>query len=410
MNKEQYLKNRAQLMATAETLIAEGKVEEATAKMDEVKNLDNDFEKSKIANANLNALRDNQAVADLSNQTVVVAGANTVATLDNTLSNSDDLYVTAWAKDMMGRPLTADEQTVFTQVNDDFRNAAHTTETSGTLVPTTVAKGIWSRIAEDYPLWNDSGATQIQGNLSYNKEESRNVTADWYDEATETEDTEVQFGTLELTGCELSKSATVSFKMRSMAVEEFIPYIQGVLAEKMGIALSAAVYKGKGKPGQSDTFKAEPEGIKTALTAESNTPQLLTYASLTYADLTTAMGKIYSKYASGLVIYANNATIWNVLANVKFEDGRPAFVPDVTAGGVGRLFGYTVKAESTLDDGEILFANVKAGYKANVNQPITVYVEEHAKQRKVDYVAYAIADGGVMDTKAFVVLSKAPTI
>lgn len=409
MNKEQYLEARSKLIALTEEFINNGKIDEATAKMKEVEQLDNDYEKAKVVSANLNALRDNQVITDLTNQSLTPNGT-VVSTLDTAPKNNDDLYVTAWAKDMMGKPLNADEQAIFTKINDDFKNAAHTTETSGILVPTTVAKGIWSRIAEDYPLWNDVGATQIKGNLSFNKEESRNTTTDWYDENTETEDTNVQFGTLDLTGCELSKSATVSFKMRSMAVEEFIPYIQGVLAEKMGVALSAAVYKGKGKPGQMESFKPEPEGIKTALNAEVGKGQIISYADLTYTNLTTAMGKIYSKYATGLVVYANNATIWNVLANVKFEDGRPAFIPDVTSGGVGRLFGYTVKSESTLGDGEILFANVAAGYKANVNQPITVFVEEHAKQRKVDYVSYAIADGGVMDTKAFVILEKGPVV
>ena len=34
------------------------------------------------------------------------------------------------------------------------------------------------------------------------------------------------FGQLTLTGCELAKSITVTWKMRAMAIDEFIPYIK----------------------------------------------------------------------------------------------------------------------------------------------------------------------------------------
>ncbi|WP_042352264.1 phage major capsid protein [Bacillus massiliigorillae] len=319
-------------------------------------------------------------------------------------------YLMAWAKDMKGMKLTNDEQEVFDRVNDEFKAAfTHTTENTGILIPDTVAAGIWTQIAEDYPLWSDVSATRIKGNLTYTKGAGATSTTEWYDEATETEDTEMKFGELNLTGCELSRSVTITWKLRAMAIGDFIPYIQQTLSDLLGQALSYGVYAGKGKPGTSEVFKPEPEGFKTALTKESGTPQIITYTEangVVYKDLTKAMGKIYSKYANGVTIYANNATVWDVLANVVDEMGRPMFIADVINGGVGRILGRTVKVDATLADGEIAFANLSAGYKANINEDISITTEEHAKARKVDYVAYAIVDGGVIDTKAFVILKK----
>jgi HK97 family phage major capsid protein len=190
-----------------------------------------------------------------------------------------------------------------------------------------------------------------------------------------------------------------------MAIEDFIPFIQRKLAEKMGVALSYGAAKGKGQPGASDTFKAEPKGIITALLAETNTPQVKTYTAgeLAYSDLTAARAKI--KFgANGLRIYANSKTIWDELANVKDQNGRPIMVADPINGGVGRIFGIEVKEEDALADGEILFSAPSVGYIANVNKDMSLATEEHVKERTADYCAYAIVDGNVTTTKAHALL------
>ncbi len=66
MNKEKYLNKRKQLMTEAENMIDEGQVAEAEAKMKEVEELDTTFENAAKAQANLNALRGNSVVTDIS--------------------------------------------------------------------------------------------------------------------------------------------------------------------------------------------------------------------------------------------------------------------------------------------------------------------------------------------------------
>lgn len=419
MDKEKYVQNRKSLMEEAQNLINEGKVDEATAKMKEIEALDKNFEDAAKAQANFNALKDNAVITDITNKSVDIPGGEVVDKLDNNNAKDEKkVYLNAWAKDMMGIGLNKEEQEVFDKVNQDFiadpKNVAftHTTGNTGIVIPETVAEGIWKEIENSYPLWNDVHKLNVPGNLTLLKGET-STDSKWYDESTETEDGKETFGSLNLTGCELSRSITVSWKLKAMSVEAFIPYIQGKLAEKMGAALGYGVSVGKGKPGESDSFKPEPKGIITALKAEKSTPQVVEYTDtnpLKYDTFTNAFAKIKSGYLKGAAIYADNLTIWNNIATIKDGSGRPYFVPDVTAGGVGRILGLTVKEDDSITTGEILIGNADKGYLANINQAMTLDTEDHKKKRETDYIAYAIVDGDVVTNKAFALIKKGTTV
>lgn len=416
MNYNQYLEQRNALMAEVEALMAEGRVEESNVKMEDVKALDNKFEEIKLANANLNALKDNTKILDITNKNIPVEGAKIVDNvLENKVVNEQEAYLQAWAKYMQGNKLEGNDLEVFTNVNEAFNNAyTHSTVNTPTLVPETVVAGIWARATEMYPFFADAKKYNVQGTFVMNKHDAIAAgDAAWYDEATATADEQNTFGQLTLTGCELSKAITVTWKMRAMATSEFIPYIQNELGQRVGVALGTSAFKGKGQPGTEDVFKAEPLGVETALAAESDTPQVVTYnpdastpVPLTYAKITTAISKVHSSYLNGCAFYANNATIWTQLANIVDENGRPIFIPDASQGGVGMMLGFVVKADAGVTANNIVFGNPGAAYIVNTNEPMSLATEEHVKARTVDYAAYTIVDGAVLDTKAFALIKK----
>lgn len=421
MNKEKYLADRKALLDEAEKLIDEGKIEEANAKMKDIEVLDAKWDESMIASANMEALKGKTKVDDLENQSIVVAGKTVDATGNVTTEDKKDQekkqYENAWAKTMQGKKLDENEQTVFDKVNVAFSNAyTHDTGNTAILIPETVTAGIWKRAAESYPLLADVKKFNVKGTLTIKKHTGITAgDATWYDEDTATADEQNTFGELSLTGCELAKSVTVSWKLRTMATEEFIPFIINELGERVGAVLGKAAAVGKGKPGESDTFKAEPQGIETALLAEASTPQVVSYDPeaatadpLSYEDFTLAISKIHSSYLAGATIYANNTTIWTKLANLKDGQGRPLFIPDVTSGGVGRMFGMVVKADAGVTTDSIIIGNPAQGYVMNTNEPMSVATEEHVKARTVDYAAYTIIDGAVLDTKAFALIRNTP--
>ena len=403
--KEMYDKLNEELTALIENDASD---EEYQAKVDEINALNEKWDVTSQRIADAKVLSDDRRSYNIEDAAVQASPAAVVmesvsfepqaANEEKTDMNSK-AYETAWAKMMMGKKLTDAENSTISMVN-----AALTTVNTGAVIPTSVAQGIWDLIEEQHPLWADAQKTYVNGNYNMIVSDVSSEAA-WYDEATATADGSETFRTISLTGCELARNIVVSWKLREMAVEDFIPFIQRKLADKMGKALSYGVAKGKGQPGVSDTFKAEPKGIITALLAETNTPQVKTYTAgeLAYSDLTAALSKI--KYGlDGLRIYVNNTTKWGELANVKDQNGRPIMIADPINGGISRIFGIEVKREDALADGEILFANPSVGYIANVNKDMSLATEEHVKERTADYCAYAIVDGNVTTTKAHALL------
>lgn len=393
-------------MNEVQALLNDGKLEDAENKMKEVETMDNAWEDQAKELANKAALEDRFKALDIANKSKNLPGglAGEVANMGQEVDIENE-YVNAWAKAIMGKgnTMTAEEKNAF-----NLNNAALSTESHGILIPNTVVEGIWEKIGETYPLWEDVSKTYVKGTLEMIKEDDGDE-ASWYDEATPIAEGEETFAKFTLSGCELARDITVTWKLKEMAIKEFIPYIQRKLAKKIGKALAYGVAQGKGKPGVSDSFKPEPKGIITALTAESGTPRIVTYSDsepMSYKKLTGVMALIKSGYAKGMAIYANNSTIWNELANVLDQNGKPYFVTDPVAGGVGRLFGKVVKEDDSIPEGGLLFANAGDGYLVNFNKQITLDQEDHKKPRTTDYIAYGIVDGDVVTTDAFVYLKK----
>jgi HK97 family phage major capsid protein len=413
MTKEQYLKMRNDLMKKAEGFIAEGKFEDSEATMQEIKDLDNKWEGIKLANANLNALKENSKVTEIENKSVNPGEVTVVENMKETKKpGEEELYKNAWAKSMMGITLDENETAVFNQVNKKFNNAyTHDTGNTTVLIPETVAAGIWKRAEEMYPLYADARKFAVTGKLTIKKHLSIDAgDAAWYTEPTPTGDEQNTFGELILDGHELAKAITVSWKLKSMAIGDFIPYITSELGERIGIALGVAAFKGTGDN--------QPRGVETALLAEAGTPQIFDYdpdgatpVPLTYDIIVGAIASIHSSYLAGSNIYANNQTIWTQLATLKDEMGRPLFVPDVTAGGVGRMFGMVIKPDAAVTKNNILIGNPAQGLIFNINEPLSIATEDHVKARTTDYAAYTIVDGDVMDEKAFALIrDTTPTV
>ena len=403
MTYNEYLEKRNALSDEAQALIDAGSIEEAKGKMTEMDNLDAEWDATAQAIADLKALSDNQRVVNFADHAVKAPKdavvTDSVSFEPQGAQDDAKAYENAWAKMMMGQRLSDEEQNVVTMTN-----AALTTVTTGVVVPTTVAEGIWDLIEEEHPLWADAQKTFVNGNYTMIVSDASSDAA-WYDEATATADGSETLVAVNLVGCELARAITVSWKLREMSIADFIPFIQRKLAKKIGAALSYGVAKGKGQPGVGDSFKPEPKGIITALKAETSTPQVFTYdtGELAYSDLTGARAVIKAG-SQDLAWYANAKTIWDELAKVVDQNGRPIMIADPTAGGVQRIFGIAVKQEDALADGEILLSAPGVGYIANVNKDMSIVTEEHAKARTADYCAYAIVDGNVITTKAHALL------
>lgn len=411
MTFKEYQDKRTGLMNECQALIDEGKLEEYQARAKEVTDLDAKWDATKEALDNLQALSEEQRAYNVQNLTgAEVNNGEVVAAINlapqglndgQKMTSASDLYVAAFAKSLKGDRLSAEESECFQMVNA----YTHTTDNSGIVIPDSVASGIWDMVEDMYPLWADGQKTYVKGTYTVPISNS-STDAAWYEESTAIADGTESFRQLTLTGCELARAITVSWKLREMAIDDFIPFIQRKLAEKMGAALGYGIACGKGQPGQYDSFKPEPKGVITTLEAEADTPQIVTYDGddgISYSDLTQQRAKVKIG-KNALAYYANSETIWTQLANVKGQDGHPIMIPDPANGGITRIFGIQVKEDASIPDGYVLLGSPSVAYISNVNKEMSITTEEHAKARTADYCAYAIVDGGVLSTEAFALL------
>lgn len=406
MNRKQYEAMRRKLMDEAQQLLDAGKAAEANAKMEEVRALDEQWDAIAQAAANLAALNGVQTGRNPLDGPEDSFGMEDGTGEDSpkVLAWKSEEYRNAWAKHLMGRNLTDGERESFLMVNEAF---THTTSNTSIVIPETVSKGIWELAGEYYPYFEDVAKTYVNGLLTMIREDTSSE-AKWYDEATETEDGKEKFNEYKLSGCELSRAITVSWKLKEMAIEDFIPYVQRKMAKKLGAAAGYGVTHGKGS--EAAGGKPEPMGTVTALLAEKDTPQVAEYANGTvpkYDDIVKTRAKIKSGYGAGLKIYANARTIWEKIAMIQDQNKRPLFVPDVTGAAAFRILGMPVKEDDSMGDGEILLSNAHDGYHLNVNKEISMMTEDHVKKRTTDYVGYGIMDGNIVTSRAHALLKEA---
>lgn len=386
MDKKDYELNRKQLLTDAQAALDRGDIGQAEALAEETEKLD----------ANYKALSEPAQITMQNIQQIDDKNMKVVDTM-----NKEMTYADVFAKAMKGETLSGAEIGVYDAVNID-NVYTHTAENTPVVVPETVIDEIYGLIGEDYPFFGDVRKLQIRGNVSIPRHTAiAEGDAAWYDEATETADEKNTFDAIVLNGCELSKAISVSWKLQKMATPAFLTYLSRELADRMNAALGAGVAQGQGP---TEGTKPEPTGVVTALKKTGTQVVSYTAGALTYTNITEAISKIHSKLYTGSAIYANQKTIWTVLANIKDANNLPIFIPDASLGGVGMIFGLPVKADAGFKDGEVLIGNAAKGYVVNENEAMSITMDVRAKARTTDYVAYLITDGGVADERAFALL------
>ena len=406
---------REEMMTAANKMIEDGDIEGANAKMDEIKALDEKINAAITAKKNADALSDAAPAIDIADKSAPVGGVpegsvdfGVKGTGTEDKAASDRKYENAWAKWALDPKSLSAEETEIMRA----RNAAFTTTSTSVVIPNTLMKGILDDTAAAYPFFADVSKTYVKGTITLLKGTASSDAA-WYDEATPIADGTETFATITLNGCELARSITVSWKLKEMSIDEFMPYIRGKLSEKMGAALGYGSISGKGVAASSESspWKPEPLGILTQLAKSAYSAQNVSVENPTSAQMIAtfakAISKINTKYLNGAAIYVNSVTLWDRIGSMCDTTGRPIFTAssDVTNGVVGHILGRPVKLESAMPADKILIGNAKAGYAVNINKAVTLSTEDHVKARETDYAAYAIIDGAPTAETAFALIT-----
>lgn len=402
MNKEQYLELRNGLYTEAENLINEGKLEESQAKMQEITELDNKYENEAKALANLNALKDNTRITNLSN----LSNNNIKGTVIDTFGtdkNEDFSNTIEYRKAFMNYV------TKGTAIPGEFKNAAGPTKTTdvGEMIPETVLSKIIEKMEATGMILALVTRTSYKGGLTIPKSTVKPV-ATWVAEGTgsdkqkKTTDGSITFAYHKLR-CAISNSLEVD----TIALPIFETTFINNVVEAMTKALELSIIKGTGS--------GQPKGILTETVAEGQNIDVAAGSKLEYQTLINAEAALPLAYENGAVWFMTKKTFMAFVGMVD-TNGQPIARVNYGINGqadrslLGRrvvLNDYMDSYADTVDENKIVaFLFNPSDYVLNTNLNMTIKRYEDNDTDDLVTKALMLADGKVLDKNSLVTITK----
>lgn len=398
MNKEQYLQQRNELIESAQTLIDEGKINEANAKMEEVNELDQKFENEAKAAANLNALKGSPIVTNIQNKGVNVVG--TVVDSTTNMSNNDMYSSIEYRKAFMNHIING------SAIPNEFLNADANTKTSdiGAVIPTTVLEKIIEKLEATGMILPLVTRTSYKGGLSIPISTVKPI-ATWVTEGAGSEKQKKTTGTITFNYFKLRCAVSVSFETDIMALSVFETTLINNVTEAMTKALEQAIINGTGV--------GQPKGILAETPVAGQAVAVPVATGISYNTLIEAEAALPLEYENGAVWCMTKKTFMSFIGLVD-KQGQP--IARVT-------YGIGGKPERTLLGRQVVLTNYLPNYSTSVTEDTTfaflfnfsdyilntnyaMSLKKYEDNETDDQVTKAImlADGKVVDKNSLVTL------
>ena len=374
MTIDEFNAKRKEMLDRAEALINDGKVNEAKALADEVKNLDAKFEAEKEASAELNMLKD-QSVKTVEN--LVKVEDNKITEKENTEMNTSALYKQAFFNTLLGKELTPEQNTAF----------VHTTglpNAKSLPIPTETLNEIWSLVSEEHAITNDIRKIFSKAVIEIPVHSAIAAgAATTVNEGAANSDEQNTFTSVTLAGKDFSKTIDISYAALAMTIEAFEAYLKQEIADGISDALA------------DDVFATIDAGI-----ADANKIETASVGTMTYADIAGAFAKLKGVTNSKVVVYATRATVYNRLATLEDTEGHLIFQPNANSEIQGYLLGAPVKFDDSVAADRLYIGDAtKVPY--NVVQDIMVEQDRNIKTHVVTFSGYARMQGALVIPTAF---------
>ena len=295
-------------------------------------------------------------------------------------------YRDAYMKQLMGKPMSMEERTALS--------------VAANVIPTETLNQIYGKL-EESALINEVDALRIPGYVSVPKATTVND-ANWIAMGSASTDGADVIGTVALTAKKLIKTIEITADIQAMSIPAFQGWLVNKLAQKMEVAICAAIVNGAGS---TTVPQGVGQGGITASTAIS---------TATIAKLSTFMGGLKSAYHRNAVWVMSPESFFTHIQPLG-TDVNGALVQD----GIGyRLLGHRVIFDDACDDckfksgstaeganaDHIIFGDFKNGYVFNFGEGVSIEADQSVAFRSGStvYRAMALCDGAVVDTDAFV--------
>lgn len=392
MNREEYTKNRNELLDAANAAVEASDMETYKAKCDEVEALDANWEQMAQAKANIEALK-GAAKAPVN---ITPAGnfkAETAEDTDLEYRKSFMNYV------MKGEPIKMS--------NTD---ATSLTTDVGAAIPQTILNKIVEKVEKVGNILNLVTRTYYKGGVVVPTSAAK-PTAAWVAEQGDVDSQKKQLGSVTFAYNKLKVKVAVSLEVSVITLDIFEKTLINQVSEAIARALDAAIINGRGT-----TTYHEPEGIlKSSNLVEGQNVNVTEGNAVTYADVIGLEALLPEGYDDAIYVMNKKTFVSQVLGMVD-DNGQP--IARIDSGIDGKpaysLFGRHVEFTSQMPayvggsvtaDTIVAFLFRMEDYMLNTNlQPtISKYVDQETDDEVTKCIM--LADGKVVDNSSLVTLT-----
>lgn len=279
-------------------------------------------------------------------------------------------YRSAFLKHLRGDDMTDTEKRAFTFL---------TTNTTAPL-PEVMQNHIIDLIGEAHPIVADVYTLGSGASITIPVATSVTADAGKTAEGASSNELEIKFEDVNLSGEDYTANVKMSYKMQRMAIPAFEDYIVSQISARLGAKLAAGIV----------------ETIKTKMAADNK------FTGVDYAGICAGFGAL--KRVGTVIVYGTRKGVYNKIVGMVDSQKRPIFQQPITATAAGSLLGCTIKFEDALDDDELLIGDPKK-YLQNVVAPVVIETDKDLDTHQVVYSGYTCQEGTLTDDKAFSLLS-----
>lgn len=397
MNRKQYEARRKQLMDEAQVFINEGKAEEAEVKMNEVRNLDEKWEKIAQMQANFDAMNHEPVPVNPFDQ------SGSAVNLGNMEQEQEDLYDSVeYRKAFMNYVVNG------TSIPEKFRNVDATTKTTdvGAVISPTVINRIVEKMESIGMILPLVTRTAYAAGATIPTSSVKPV-ATWVAEGGTSDKQKKTTGQIDIKGYKLRCAISMTLETSVMALQVFETVFVNSVSEAMVKAQEKAFLTGTGS--------GQPKGVLTENSADGQTVEIAATADLTYETLISAEAALPLAYENGAVWNMTKKTFMKFIGMV---DNNKQPIARVNYGIDGKpertLLGRRVVLNDYMtslgaaisSDTVVAFLFDWSDYMFNTNYGMTVKTYEDNDTEDKVTKAVMICDGKVIDINSLVTVIK----
>lgn len=403
MKKEEYLEMRNGLYTEAENLINQGNIEEGTAKMEEIKQLDNKFESEAKAMANLNALKDNTTVSNLSNVSVGnVSGTTIASTGENNSTEENYTNSIGYRKAFMNYVING------SAIPSEFKNQDANTKTTdvGEVIPETVLQKIIEKMEATGMILPLVTRTSYKGGVKIPTSTVKPV-ATWVSEGSGSDKQKKTTSYISFGYNKLRCAVSTSLEVETMALSFFESTFINNVTEAMTKALEQSIISGDGS--------GKPSGILNETVVSGQNIDIAKTDSISYSTLVDTEAALPLEYENGAVWFMTKKTFMKFIGMTDSQGQPIARVNYGINGNADRtLLGRKVilnnymssYADTVSSDTVVAFLFRPADYVLNTNLNMTIKKYEDNDTDDMVTKAIMLVDGKVVDKNSLVTVTK----